>query len=277
MRASGWQSVTASLGPVVEPERLRQRLDDAAVIAGRMAHEFDNILTGIIGFADLTAPLVPEGSQASQFIAEIAKVGQRGNAFTQQLHQLSRSGRAVPVAGSVAAAVAKEVARQRSDWPAGVTVRSDIPGSLPEVGMESTPLGMVVGHLIQNAAEASPAGGEIAVTARLVELSPEQAKEYLGQVGPGPHVEMMVRDAGPGIKPEVRAKLFAEPFFTTKVRHRGLGLAVVYRTLFAHRGGVRLEPAPDAGTAARAVIPPAAARPAPAPAPLAAATTTTGG
>jgi signal transduction histidine kinase len=66
----------------------------------------------------------------------------------------------------------------------------------------------------------------------------------------------------------VRAKLFVEPFFTTKVRHRGLGLAVVYRTLFAHRGGVRIDPVPppDPGTVVRVVIPFAAARPAVAPA-----------
>jgi signal transduction histidine kinase len=86
-----------------------------------------------------------------------------------------------------------------------------------------------------------------------------------------------VQDTGPGIKPEVRARLFAEPFYTTKVRRRGLGLAIVYRTLSAHRGGVRIEPVPppDSGTLARVVIPPAA-RPAVVPA-LVTSTPVTGG
>src|SRR5205823_5234560 len=52
-------AVAAAVGPVLDPDRLAQRLGDAAVIAGRMAHDFDNILTGIIGFADLTLPMLP--------------------------------------------------------------------------------------------------------------------------------------------------------------------------------------------------------------------------
>ena len=73
----------------------------------------------------------------------------------------------------------------------------------------------------------------------------------------GPHVLVTVSDTGAGIKPEVRRRLFAEPFFTTKVRHRGLGLAVAFRILSAHRGGVQLDPAPPPGpgTVARVVLP----------------------
>ena len=95
-----------------------------------------------------------------------------------------------------------------------------------------------------------------------MELNPSDAQGYLGHVGPGAHIELSVLDAGPGIKPENRTKLFVEPFFTTKIRHRGLGLAVVYRTLCAHRGGIRIDPAiaPATGTGVRIVIPLAAAR-----------------
>lgn len=256
----------ARVGPVIDPERLQHRLGDAAVIAGRMAHDFDNILTGIIGFADLTLPLVPANPQAAKFVAEIGKVGQRGITFTQQLHQLSRSGQVKPQPGSVAAALAKEEARLRQAMPAGLQVHVAIPPGLAAVGMDAGPLQTVLGHLLENAVEASAPGGTVAVTARAVELNASEAKAYLGQAGPGAHVEVMVQDAGSGIKPEVRAKLFVEPFYTTKVRHRGLGLAIVYRTLFAHRGGVRIDPGQDAGTVVRVVFPLAAARPAVAPA-----------
>src|SRR5581483_8655491 len=97
--------VAAATGPVIDPERLAQRLADASVIAGRMAHDFDNILTGIMGFADLAGPMLPVGSQPASFVAEIGKVGQRGIQFTQQLHQLSRGGQVKPTPGSVPAAV----------------------------------------------------------------------------------------------------------------------------------------------------------------------------
>jgi signal transduction histidine kinase len=260
-------ALAAAVGPVVDPERLQHRLGDAAVIAGRMAHDFDNILTGIIGFSDLSVPLLPAGSQQAKFVAEIGKVGQRGIQFTQQLHQLSRSGQSKPQPGSVAAVVTREEARLRQVLPNAPQVVTAIPSGLHSVAMDGGPLSAVLGHLLENASEASPPGGRVVVTAKLVELGVADARSYLGQVGPGPHVEVTVQDSGPGIKPEVRAKLFVEPFYTTKVRHRGLGLAIVYRTLCAHRGGVRIESAapPETGTVVRVVIPPAVARPAVAP------------
>ena len=251
------------VGPIVQTDRLQHRLADAAVIAGRMAHDFDNILTGIIGFSDLTIPLVPAGSQQARFIAEIGKVGQRGIQFTQQLHQLSRSAQIRPLPGSISAALAKEDARLRPQMLPSQTILSHAPNSLPAVAMESGPLQTVVGHLLQNAIEATPATGPVVVNARSVELNPTDAIGYLGQVGPGAHIELSVQDSGPGIKPDHRTKLFVEPFFTTKVRHRGLGLAIAYRILCAHRGGIRIDPAipPASGTSVRIVVPLAAARP----------------
>jgi signal transduction histidine kinase len=253
-------ALAAKVGPALDPDRLQQRLSDAAVIAGRMAHDFDNILQGIIGFSDLSVPLVPAGSQPAKFLAEIGKVGQRGIQFTQQLHQLSRSGQAKPQPGQLSPCLAKEEARLRAVAPAGVQVRIDVPTACELVGMDNAPLTAMVGHLMENAVEASPPHAVVRVSARPVELTAADARAYLGRVSPGPHVELTVQDSGPGIRPDIRAKMFAEPFFTTKVRHRGLGLAIVYRTLHAHAGGIRIDPVPppDTGTVVRVVVPPAA-------------------
>jgi signal transduction histidine kinase len=255
------------IGPIIEPNRLEQRLKDASVIAGRMAHDFDNILTGIMGFADLTQPMLAAGSQPAKFVSEINKVGSRGIVFTQQLHQLSRSAQVKAQPGSIAAAVAKEEARLRPAMPTGVNIVSNIPQNLANVAMDAGALGTVLGHLLENAVEASPANGRIVVTTKLVELNWSEARRYLGQVHSDTYVEITIQDFGTGIKSEVRSRLFAEPFFTTKVRHRGLGLAIVYRVLFAHRGGIRIDAAspPESGTVVRVVIPLASARPAVAP------------
>jgi len=257
-------ALAAKIGPLLDPERLVQRLNDASVIAGRMAHDFDNILTGIIGFSDLSVPLVQGVPQAAKFIAEIGKVGQRGIQFTQQLHQLNRSGQAKPQPASVAVCLAREETRLRTANASGVHVITNIPAGLAAVAMDSSPLGAVLGHLLENAIEASPRGGRVTVNAKVTELSVGDAKTFLGHANPGTQVEVSVQDSGAGIKPEVRAKLFAEPFYTTKVRHRGLGLAIVFRTLHAHGGGIRIEavPQPDTGTLVRVVLPLAAVRPA---------------
>ncbi len=255
--------LSAIIGPVIDPDRLYQRLGDAAVIAGRLAHDFDNLLQGIIGFSDLTLPLVPSGTQAANFVAEIGKVGQRGIQFTQQLHHLSRSGQVKPTPGSVALAINKEETRLRSVLPVGVRVEKELTPNLPPVAMEAGPLQSVLGHLLENAVEACPQGGVVRVSARTVEMGEAEARAYLGRAGAGAYLQISVSDTGSGIRPEVRRRLFVEPFFTTKVRHRGLGLAVVYRVLCSHRGGIQLEsvPPPGTGTLAKVVLPLAAVRP----------------
>lgn len=255
-------SLAAIIGPVIDPERLYQRLGDTAAIAGRMAHDFDNLLQGIIGFSDLALPLLPPGSQPANYVAEIGKVGQRGITFTQQLHHLSRSGQVKPTPGAVGLAT-KEEARLKVAAHNNVRIEKDLSPNLPPVAMEAGPLQSVLGHLLANAVEACPAGGVVRVTARPVELSETDARGYLGRVGVGGHLQVTVTDTGLGIKPEVRRRLFVEPFYTTKVRHRGLGLAIAYRVLCSHRGGILIEnvPSPGTGTQVRVVLPLAAARP----------------
>ncbi len=255
-------ALSAIIGPIIDPDRLYQRLGDTAVIAGRMAHDFDNLLQGIIGFSELTLPFLPPGSQPANFVAEIGKVGQRGVTFTQQLHHLSRSGQVKPNPGSVGLALTKEETRLKIAAQTAVRVEMDLPPDLPLVAVETGPLQIVLGHLLENAVEACPSGGVVRVSARSVELT--DADAYLGRVGVGGYLQITISDTGQGIKPEVRKRLFVEPFFTTKVRHRGLGLAIVYRVLCAHRGGIQLEPVlpPGTGTQVRVVLPLAAARPA---------------
>lgn len=251
-------ALLAEYGPTIEPERIQQRLHDAGVIAGRMAHDFDNVLTGIIGFSDLSLPLVPAGSQPAKWLAEIGKVGQRGIVFTKQLHELNRCGQAKPQPGSLTAALAREEAKVRA--AAGVQITSRFTAGLPSVAMDGGPLGNVLAHLLANAAEAMPNGGRITVVADAMDLSTAETRPYLGAVQPGSHVLVTIHDTGIGIKPEAKARLFAEPFYTTKVGRRGLGLAIVARTLTAHRGGIRIESsvAPESGTTVRFAIPTAA-------------------
>src|SRR5262249_21668086 len=81
--------------------------------------------------------------------------------------------------------------------------------------------------------------GVVTLSARLVELGEADCQELLGGAGPGPHLEVTVADTGGGLSPEARRRLFHEVFFSTKPRHRGLGLAQVYGLLQGCRGGLR--------------------------------------
>ncbi len=238
---------------------IAQRLKDASVVAGKIAHDFDNIFTGVVGFAEMMQTLLEPNSLHSQYVSEIVSAGNRGIKFTQQLHQMSRSSTVRAIPAQVQNVLKREEARVRQS--SKVQLRLWVADHLPAVSVEPGILQTVVSALIDNAVEASTVDGTIDISAQIVELLETEAKEYLGNASAGPFVEVRIADEGSGVTPENRSRLFTEPFFTTKVRHRGLGLPIVYRILHAHRGGVRYDPAPTKGSVIRMVLPLAAARP----------------
>jgi signal transduction histidine kinase len=247
------------LGSAADQARTAQRLEDAARVAGRVAHDLDNVFQGVTGFLALALEELEPGSPAHDNVREADTAARAGMKFCGQLHQLSRGGQARPLPASVPAALAREAGRLEKVHPT-VRVQVDAPGDLPAVAIEGTGLQLILGHLLDNAVEASPKDGGVKVTARLVELGPAEVPGFLGRPAAGPHVEVRVADQGPGLTDEARRKMFVEPFFTTKFRHRGLSLAVVYRMLYAHRGGVQADARSGPGATIRVVFPLAAAR-----------------
>jgi signal transduction histidine kinase len=254
------QAFKEKTGPVMDQARIVQRLQDAAVVGGKIAHDFDNIFTGVVGFAEMVQGLLEPGTLAHQYVAEIASAGNRGIAFTQQLHVLSRSGAVRPMPTAVSSVLLREEARLRKIKGLTARLQFAAPNDLPPVAVDGGALQQVLGNLLDNAVEASPAGGAVRVSAALIELSEMEAGEYLGAAAAGPFVEVRISDDGPGVRDDHRAKLFVEPFFTTKVRHRGLGLPVALRILSSHRGGVRYEAGPNRGATFHVALPLAAAR-----------------
>ncbi|OAI53648.1 hypothetical protein AYO44_15800 [Planctomycetaceae bacterium SCGC AG-212-F19] len=230
--------------PGLDPTRLQERLQDAGTISARIAHAFDNILTGILGFAELTLGQTEASSQNRSFLEEVVRAAQQGVLLTQQLHFFSRC--AVPTVGpaTMAYVVGEEQARLQGLLPPGVRLNVDMPAELPSVVMDAELLRQVIGHLLDNAREAITKDGVIGLAARRTILDPAATGELLGQPVPGPCLEVVVTDTGPEITPDVRRRLFQEPFYSTKPRHRGLGLAIVYRVLQAHRASFRLTTGP---------------------------------
>jgi len=247
------------IGSPNDQARIAQRLQDAAVVAAKIAHDFDNIFTGVVGFAEIALSMMEPGTLPHQYIKEINSAGNRGTQFTQQLHSLSRSGASRPMPTTVSSVLAREETRLRKATQA-VRLQFVVPTDLPAVALDAGALQSIMAILLENAVEASPPSGLVRVTASLVELSDAEAREFLGAAMPGPYVEICVGDEGPGIRDDHRQRMFVEPFFTTKIRHRGLGLPVVFRILHAHRGGIRFDTAPGRGSVFQMVLPLAGAR-----------------
>jgi signal transduction histidine kinase len=248
-------AVIHHLGLSLDRRQLIDRLNDGALLAGRLAHDYDNLWTGIVGFAELTLPALKLGSNEQQYIQEVATIGQRGISMTAQLHQFSRSGAIKPMPSSVGMVLNREHTRLKQTSNGRIRWSIDVPPDLPSVAIEAGAMQVVLGHLLDNAVESMTNSGSLKIEAETVELNHAEALRYLGDVRAGENLRLKITDSGSGIKDDVKTKLFHQPFFTTKPRHRGLGLAIVYRTLFVHRGGLTIESEVGKGTTLQVVLP----------------------
>jgi signal transduction histidine kinase len=243
-------------------QRWQQHLHDAAMVAGKLAHDFGNALTGILGFSELALTQLPPGTPAHRYVTEVYQAAQQALCLTQQMQTFGQRNPPRLQATALAALVAEEEERIRPSLRPGVTLQASIPGDLPAIAVDAEVVRQLLAPLVQNAQEALSAAGNIRIAARHSELTAEECLDLVGNRRPGPCVELSVTDTGSGLSAEVRDRLFAETFFTTKVRRRGWGLALVYGILRANRGGMRIDPEPRGGTRVRIFLPLAPSPPA---------------
>jgi signal transduction histidine kinase len=114
---------------------------------------------------------------------------------------------------------------------------------------------LVLAHLLDNAREAIPDAGAIRLAARTVELTDGDCQELLGGARPGKSVKITIADTGIGLPPALRQRSVTDFFFSTKPRHRGLGLVTVFALVQLHGGGVRFGPHPEQGTVVHVFLP----------------------
>jgi signal transduction histidine kinase/ActR/RegA family two-component response regulator len=249
----------------MEPAARQQRLEDAALVARRLAHDYGNVLTAILGFSELSLGPGASSSQLRGYLTEILSSARTGAALTDRVRLFARRSPCPAASCRLAAALIEEEARLRP-FLGAVALRVDVPPDLPNVGIQQEALRNVLGALLDNAREALSGSGTIAVAARTVRLTAADCLDAYGDLRPGEHVEIRIADNGPGLSPEAARKLFVEPFFTDKPRGRGYGLVVAYGVLRARRGGLLLRPGDEGGVTALVFLPVAAvptAEPAP--------------
>jgi signal transduction histidine kinase/CheY-like chemotaxis protein len=239
----------------VENKRWQRQLEEAAAVTGRLAHDFGNVLTGVLGFADLALAQISSASPLYRLVKEMYQAAQQGARMVQRLSLFSQRRSRPGQAASFPNVLGEGMKRTRSDWPTEVLYEQDLAASLPRVALDAEALGHVLGQLLANAREAIRGPGKVTLTAGPVTLGESDCWPYLGNPAPGDHLEVSIADTGCGIAPEIRQRLLTEVFVTTKPGHRGLGLGVVYGILQTNRGGFRLEPGTAGGTVARVVLP----------------------
>src|SRR6516162_867421 len=112
----------------------KMRLEDAARICGRIGHDFDNVLMGLMGFSELLQAELETGSRAARYVAELLAVAEGAREITRQLHTFNRTGRPIPTPTRLTD-VCVPGNSSRLDAPAGVRVEVVLPADLPRVGV----------------------------------------------------------------------------------------------------------------------------------------------
>jgi PAS domain S-box-containing protein len=250
-----------------------QKWESLGVLAGGVAHAFNNILTVVLGCAGLARKAVPAESPAAANLGQVEQACRRATDLCRQL--LAYAGRG-PVA--VGRTDLNQVIRESAALlgvPAADRARVvfDLAADLPPIQPDTAQVRQVLVNLVMNAVEAAgPAAGEVRVRTDTVEATGWDAADPGYRLPPelGQYVRLEVSDTGPGIAPEVKARMF-DPFYTTKFAGRGLGLAAVLGIVRSHNGAIRVDTEPGRGTTVRVLWPAAPLAPGPAPPPAAAA------
>jgi two-component system, cell cycle sensor histidine kinase and response regulator CckA len=243
-----------------EAVRQTQKLESVGVLAAGVAHDFNNVLTAILGNVALVRRRLADGGkdpQLDEMLASAERAGNRAADLVRQLLNYAGKGRRelrrvdiCQVTGDALAIVRASVSRK-------ITIKADIPEDCPAIEADVGQLQQLVLNLVLNGAEAiGDQHGEVSVRVRVRDVAEaELAERYAGfALPPRPYTEIEVRDTGSGMDEKTLQQIF-DPFFTTKFMGRGLGLAAALGIVRAHGGGIAVETAPRKGTTFTVLLP----------------------
>lgn len=235
--------------------RQGQKMEAIGRFAGGVVHDFNNLLTAVVGYADLTRESLPPDSEAREYLTEIQKAADRATILTRSLLAFSRRQIFAPhvldlnevanaITGFLERIIGEDIDLAFVRDPSLFPVEAD-PGQIEQVIM----------NLVINARDAIAGEGTITLETANVELDETYASTH-PSVEPGPYVMLAVSDTGTGMDQATLAQVF-EPFFTTKEvgEGTGLGLAVVYGIVKQNGGNIWAYSEPGSGSTFKVHLP----------------------
>jgi PAS domain S-box-containing protein len=220
-----------------------QRMEAMGRLAGGVAHDFNNMLTVILGYSEFLLRQLPEGAPMRAEIESIKSAGDRAARLTEQLLTISRRRVVQPIVVDVNDAVRSIEALLRRLIGEDVHLRTELDPDAGRVRIDPGQLDQVILNLVINARDAMPTGGDLVIETAAADED-------------GPGVVISIVDTGVGMDEQALEHCF-EPFFSTKDRGKGtgLGLSTVYGIVTQAGGTVVAESTPGQGTAIRIFLP----------------------
>ena len=233
-----------------------QRLDSLGVLAGGIAHGFNNLLTGILGNAGLARLSCAEGSPLLAPLEQIEIIAVRAADLCKQMLAFAGKAPRVIELTDVNSLLRQTAELMRVRLSPLAELQFDLAEGLPRVHADESQLRQILINLLLNASEAlNEQAGVIRLTTGLRILQPPATSYWFParQSPAGEYVMLEVQDTGVGIPPEMQTRIF-EPFFTTKFTGRGLGLAAVLGIVRGHRGAIQVDSVLGKGTTMRVFL-----------------------
>ena len=232
-----------------------QKMESIGRLAGGVAHDFNNMLQAILGYAEMALEQVAPGLPLHSDLAEIQKAAQRSSLLTRQLQVFARKQAVTLQVLDLNAAVESMSGMLRRLIGEEVELAWKPGPGLGLVKMDPGQLDQVVANLCINARDATGKSGHIAIETGNARLD-QPTHSIHGDIAAGSYVVLSVIDDGCGMAPDVLSHIF-EPFFTTKQTGKGtgLGLATVYGIVKQNRGGIRVRSEPGKGSVFQIFLP----------------------
>lgn len=226
-----------------------QRLEAIGQLAGGVAHDFNNMLCGIIGSAEMLSLKLGKEHSLQPHVQLIIKASENAAALTRKLLAFSRKDTLIKGPIDVHESLVSAQSLLERSLDKSITMKNRFKASASTIEGDPAEIENAIINICVNASQAMNEGGVLTLATENVELDPAYCEASPFTLEPGLFIRIDIDDTGVGMEPEVLERIF-EPFFTTKGvgKGTGLGLAAVYGTVKEHKGCITVHSEPGFGT-----------------------------
>jgi len=253
--------LTVVTADITEQKRMQERIqhsekmDAIGQLAGGVAHDFNNQLTGILGFAELLVQQLDE-PELKTYAENICTAGMRSKDLTMKLLAFSRKGKFRRVPVDVHILINEVIAILLHSIDKRIQIKQELNAHKTSICGDPSLIQNALLNICINARDAMPEGGSLAISTEVLEMDETTATAQGIDIEAGSYIEISVSDTGSGIPKNILPRIF-EPFYTTKSKGKGtgMGLSAAYGAAKAHQGDILVQSKAGEGTCVKMILP----------------------